>query len=63
MLIAFAGGATYAEIAALRFIQTQPGLNAEFLFSTTDFINGSTLLQSFQDEVTIAASNKGVLSQ
>ena len=63
VLVAFVGGVTYAEISALRFLQSQPGVNADLLFVTTDLVNGTTLMQSFQDEAVLAASLKTMLTQ
>lgn len=59
----FIGGVTHAEIAALRFLQTQPSFNADLVFATTDFVNGTTLQKSFQNEAVLAASERNLLSQ
>lgn len=63
VLVCFVGGITYAEIAAMRFLQSQAGTDADLLFATTEFVNGTTLLQSFQDEVSLLASARSVLTQ
>lgn len=47
VVVVFIGGATFAEIAGLRFLSSRPGMNAEFVAVTTKLINGSSLLDSF----------------
>ena len=61
--MAFIGGVTYAEIAALRFLQTRPEVNADIVVATSKLINGSSLIQSFQDPVVVAASAQTKLQQ
>lgn len=46
----FIGGVTFAEIAALRFLSSQPECNAEFLIATTKVVNGSTFVSQFIPE-------------
>ena len=47
VVVMFIGGATFAEISGLRFLSSQPSVNAEFVAATTKLINGSTLLDRF----------------
>ena len=57
VLVAFVGGITFAEIAALRFMQSQPEFDAQIIIATSNFINGKNLMTSFQDpEAAKAAS-------
>ena len=61
-MVVFLGGVTHAEVAALRFLQSQPSFGTDLLIATTDLINGTTLLQSLQQSV-VEASKRSVLSQ
>ena len=51
----FIGGVTFAEIAAVRFLQTRPEYNADFIVATTKLLNGNSLGQSFQDAAVMTA--------
>ncbi|ORY82401.1 putative ATP binding protein [Leucosporidium creatinivorum] len=54
-IVCFLGGVTYAEIAALRFLNKQtPGRN--LLIVTTSCVQGSSLLTSLQPEATRASA-------
>lgn len=53
--MAFLGGVTYAEIAALRFLQSQPDFDAQFVIATTNFLNSRTLMESFQGPEVVEA--------
>ena len=46
ILVFFIGGCTYAEISALRFLQSQEEHNVEFVVATTKIINKNTFLKS-----------------
>ncbi|KAK9830347.1 hypothetical protein WJX72_011177 [[Myrmecia] bisecta] len=61
VLVMFIGGVTFAEIAALRFLSTQPNVNCDFVVATTKLINGSTLLESFVDETVQQAMKQAKL--
>lgn len=60
-MVAFIGGATFAEVSALRFLQTRPEVNADFLVATSKLINGSSLLQSLQDDTVLQAGSQALL--
>jgi hypothetical protein len=63
VLVAFVGGVTYAEIAALRFLQSRNDVNAEFVFATSKYIAGANFVRDFQDEETVTASSKMLHNQ
>lgn len=46
ILVFFVGGCTYAEISALRFLQSQDEHNVEFVVATTKLINKNSFLKS-----------------
>ena len=50
MLVYFIGGVTFMEIAALRFLSTQPDFPFRIVICTTKLINGDTFLQSLVSE-------------
>lgn len=56
--MAFVGGVTYAEIAALRFLQSRNDINVDFVFATSKFIAGANFVGDFQDEEAMKASTK-----
>ena len=58
--MAFMGGVTFAEIAALRFLSSHEA-SANFIVCTSKLINGSSLLKTFQDEEVVKASMDGSL--
>ena len=47
LLVYFVGGVTYMEIAALRFLSKRTSFHYSIFCSTTEIVNGGTLLQSF----------------
>ena len=47
VVVMFIGGVTFAEISALRFLSTQPEMNADFLITTTKVVNGSSFVAQF----------------
>ena len=49
ILVVFIGGVTFSEISALRFLSSLSGGRTKFVIATTHLMNGTTLLQSFQD--------------
>lgn len=49
-LVYFLGGVTYAEIAALRFLQ-QEDHPTEYIVATTHIINGDSLIRSITPEL------------
>lgn len=50
-IVYFLGGCTYAEIAALRFLETQSEGQREFIIATTKLINGNTLVESIIEPI------------
>ncbi|XP_068641140.1 vacuolar protein-sorting-associated protein 33 homolog [Aristolochia californica] len=52
VLVVFIGGVTFAEIAALRFLAAQEGMAYDLIVGTTKIVNGSTLLNTFTDNLT-----------
>jgi hypothetical protein len=46
LMVYFVGGATYMEIAALRFLSKRPTFPYSIVTCTTEIVNGTTLLQS-----------------
>jgi len=46
VMVFFIGGATHAEVAALRFLSRKGLVDCDFLVGTTKMVNGSTLLES-----------------
>ncbi len=46
VMVAFIGGVTLAEIAALRFLSRKEMVDCEFVIATTKIVNGSSLLGS-----------------
>ena len=63
VLVAFVGGVTYAEIAALRFLQARNDVNADLLFATTKLVSGGSFVGDFQDEEARTSSTKSQMSQ
>lgn len=55
-MVAFVGGVTFAEIAALRFLQSRPDSTVDFIIVASKLVNGNSLLRSFQDEAVVDAS-------
>ena len=49
-LVVFLGGATHAEINALRFLQAQPGYSYRFVVATTSMLGGNTLVDGFASD-------------
>ncbi len=47
VLVVFLGGATHAEINALRFLQSQPGYPYRFVVVTTRMLSGNSLMDGF----------------
>ena len=45
MLVLFIGGATYAEVSALRFLGQKGLANADIVVATTHMVTGTTLLE------------------
>jgi hypothetical protein len=50
ILVMFIGGVTFAEISALRFLESQEGMKYDFIISTTKLVNGNTLVKSLIDD-------------
>ena len=50
-LVYFVGGVTYAEIAAMRFLNTQQDFPYTIVVATTNIINGSTFIKSLVYEI------------
>lgn len=48
-LVFFLGGATYAEIAALRFLSQMEDGGMEYVIATTKLINGASWIESLMD--------------
>ena len=46
ILVFFVGGATMAEVAALRFLSQQEESNVEYIVATTNIITGTSFLES-----------------
>ena len=46
VMVAFIGGVTRAEISALRFLSRKGIVDCDFLITTTEIVNGSSLLKS-----------------
>ena len=51
VLVMFIGGVTFAEIGALRFLSTRPEVKSDFVIATTKLVNGSSMLETFLDDV------------
>lgn len=51
VLVMFIGGVTFAEIGALRFLSTRPEVKNDFVIATTKLVNGSSMLETFLDDV------------
>ncbi|KAF8069504.1 VPS33 [Scenedesmus sp. PABB004] len=49
VLVVMLGGITFTEISALRFLASQPEVNARFLVLTTRVVSGRSLVESFID--------------
>lgn len=65
VLVYFVGGVTFSEIAALRFLNQQPGSKVRFLIATTQIINGNkcarlmnTTDENCLDPLSLVASRK-----
>jgi hypothetical protein len=50
-LVYFIGGATFAEISALRYLSKQSKHNRRYICATTKLINGSTFMDSLVEHV------------
>ncbi|KAG0569695.1 hypothetical protein M758_6G104800 [Ceratodon purpureus] len=50
VLVIFIGGVTFAEISALRFLESQEDMKYDFMVATTKLINGTTLVKSLIDD-------------
>ncbi|XP_024401527.1 vacuolar protein-sorting-associated protein 33 homolog [Physcomitrium patens] len=50
ILVIFIGGVTFAEISALRFLESQEGMKYDFIIATTKLVNGTTLVKSLIDD-------------
>ncbi|XP_043221131.1 vacuolar protein sorting-associated protein 33A-like [Amphibalanus amphitrite] len=50
-LVVFLGGATFAEVAALRFLSSQEDAPTEYVIATTKMINGNSLISSLSEEL------------
>ncbi|KAK9915301.1 hypothetical protein WJX75_007269 [Coccomyxa subellipsoidea] len=61
VVVVFMGGITFAEIAALRFLGSQPEVNCAFVIATTKLINGTSLLESIVDDSIKTAKEVAVL--
>lgn len=61
VLVVFIGGVTFAEIAALRFLESRPEVNCSFVVATTKLVNGTTLMESFVDDSVKAARESAAL--
>lgn len=55
VIVAFMGGVTFAEIAALRYLSSHAS-GANFIVCASKLINGNGLLQTFQDKEVAKAS-------
>ncbi len=51
VLVMFIGGVTFAEIGALRFLSTRPEVRSDFVIATTKLMNGSSMLETFLEDV------------
>ena len=51
----FIGGATFAEIGALRFLSTRPEIRSDFIIATTKLVNGTSMLETFLEDVVTEA--------
>ncbi|EPS70755.1 hypothetical protein M569_04003, partial [Genlisea aurea] len=49
VFVVFIGGVTFAEISALRFLNSQEGMAYDLVVGTTKIINGRSLIQTFVD--------------
>lgn len=50
VLVVFIGGVTFAEISALRFLESQEDMKYDFMVATTKLVNGTTLVKSLIDD-------------
>lgn len=50
VLVVFIGGVTFAEISALRFLNSQEGMKYDLMVATTKLITGSSLLQTLVED-------------
>lgn len=51
MLVYFIGGVSFMEIAAMRQLSRQPDFPYRIVVCTTKLINGTTLVQSMQEDI------------
>jgi hypothetical protein len=55
VVVMFIGGATFAEVAALRWLSRRPDVNSDFLICTTKLVSGNSLLSSCIDDSVLAS--------
>ncbi|KAL3150677.1 hypothetical protein ABBQ32_000472 [Trebouxia sp. C0010 RCD-2024] len=55
VLVMFIGGVTFAEVGALRFLSTRPEVRSDFIIATTKLTNGTSMLETFLEDVVTEA--------
>ena len=50
-VVFFIGGVTFAEISALRHLSQRPNHDRSYIIFTTKLINGSTLIDSLEEDL------------